>query len=98
MPSPPKGRFEEAIENYRKAIQINPNFAVALNNLGAALATEGRFDEAIENFRKAIQVNPNFVAAQNFFWGPPLPPRAGLGSDWPNFARPSRFNPNYAGR
>ena len=58
-PSPIKGRFDEAIENYRKAIQINPNYSEALNNLGVALADKGRFDEAIENFRKAIQINPN---------------------------------------
>jgi len=58
-----QGRLDEAIENYRKAIQINPNFAVALNNLGIALADKGRLEEAIENYRKAIQVNPNFAVA-----------------------------------
>ena len=54
-----KDRFDEAIKNFRQAIQINPNSAAALDNLGFALAAKGRFDEAIENYRKAIQANSN---------------------------------------
>ena len=54
-----QGRFDEAITNYRKAIQINPNSSGALDNLGIALAARGRFDEAIENYRRAIQINSN---------------------------------------
>jgi len=45
------------MEHYRKSIQINPNNAEALNDLGVALAAQGRFDEAIENYRKAIQID-----------------------------------------
>ena len=59
------GRFDEAIGNFRQAIQLNPNFSEAQNNLGHALAAEGRFDEAIENFRRAIQLDPNFSEALN---------------------------------
>ena len=60
-----QGQFDEAIENYRRAIQINPNSLQVMNNLGEALATKGQFDEAIENYRKAIQINPNFSGALN---------------------------------
>jgi len=70
-----KGRFDEAIENYRQAIQINPNYAEALDNLGHALTAQGRFDEAIENYRQAIQINPNYAAALNN-WASPSPPKA----------------------
>jgi Flp pilus assembly protein TadD len=58
-----RGHAEEAIENYRQAIQLNPNNPEALNDLGNALAAQGRLDEAIENFRKAIQLNPNYADA-----------------------------------
>jgi tetratricopeptide (TPR) repeat protein len=60
-----KGRLDEAIENYHKAIQIDPNSADTLNNLGFALAAKGRFDEAIENYYKAIQIKPNYTDALN---------------------------------
>ena len=52
-----RGRFDEAIESYRKAIRIDPNNFEAQYNLGTALAARGQFDEAIENYRKAIQIN-----------------------------------------
>ena len=42
-----------AIENYRKAVELNPNLSEGFNNLGSALAAEGKFDQAIENYRKA---------------------------------------------
>ena len=57
-----RGRFDEAIENYRKAIQINPNYPDALNNLGIALAAKGRFDEAIENYSQGHPDQSEFAS------------------------------------
>jgi tetratricopeptide (TPR) repeat protein len=54
-----EGRFDEAIENYRQAIRINPNYSKALDNLGVALAAKGRFDEALKYYHQAIQLNSN---------------------------------------
>ncbi len=54
-----RGQFDEAITQYRKALEINPNFAEAYNNLGAALASRGQFDEAIASCRKALAIEPN---------------------------------------
>ena len=84
-----KGQFDEAIENYYKAIQINPNYAEALSNLGVALAATGRLDEAIENYRQAIQINPNYSEALNNL-GVALAPRAGWMKRLRTIARPSR--------
>ena len=42
-----KGRLDEAIENYRQAIQINPNFSGALNNLAWTLATSSKAEFAM---------------------------------------------------
>ena len=84
-----RGRYDEAIENYRQAIQINPNFPEALNNLGEALADKGRFDEAIKNYRQAIQINPNdYQALSNL--GIALAARAGLMKRSRTITRPSR--------
>jgi tetratricopeptide (TPR) repeat protein len=58
-----QGHIEEAMEHYRKAIQLNPNNCDDLNNLGLTLADEGRFDEAIENYYKAIQIKPDYSDA-----------------------------------
>jgi len=54
-----QGKLDEAIAAYRKAIQIDPNYANAHNNLGFELCKQGKLDEAIAAHRKAIQIDPN---------------------------------------
>ncbi len=45
---------EEAIELYKKAIEIDPEFTLAYNNIGCALKDLDRKEEAIEYFKKII--------------------------------------------
>ena len=58
-----QGQLDQAIENYRKAIQVDPEYAYAYNNLGLALDDQGQLDQAIENFQKAIQIDPEDASA-----------------------------------
>lgn len=53
------GKLKEAIALYHQAIEINPNFAWAYNNLGDAFVKQGNSDEAIVEYRRAIEINPN---------------------------------------
>ena len=72
-----QGRIEEAMVQFRKAVQLVPNNCEELNNLGIALAAKGHFDEAIENYRKALQINPNYrEALNNLAWALAACPRA----------------------
>jgi Flp pilus assembly protein TadD len=48
-----------------KALKINPHYAEAHNNLGAALDDRGKRIEAIELDRKALQINPDYADAHN---------------------------------
>ncbi len=91
-----KGGFEEAIGNFRQAIQIKPNFAEALNNLGNALAAQDRFEEAIENYRKAIQINPDYCEALNDL-GVALAAQGRWDEAVENFRRAIQIKPNFAG-
>jgi serine/threonine-protein kinase len=43
---------------FRRAIDLNPNYAFAHDQLGMALAFLGRFDESIEESRRAGQLDP----------------------------------------
>ena len=43
-----KGRVEEAIELYRRALEEEPENGIARNNLGCLLLDENRIDEALE--------------------------------------------------
>jgi tetratricopeptide (TPR) repeat protein len=60
-----KGKVDEAIAQFQKALQINPDSAQAHNNLGAALFQKGNVDEAIAHYRMALQINPDYMEAQN---------------------------------
>jgi len=56
-----KGELEQAIAQYRAAVQANPNFPDIYAALGSALVTQGEFDKAIANYRKAIELKPSFA-------------------------------------
>jgi len=55
----------QAIENYKKALKIKPDYAEAFNNLGIALYKLNRMDEAIYNYKKAIAFKKDFAIAYN---------------------------------
>ena len=52
------GRFNEAIDAYRKAISIDPEYARAWYNLGITYGELSRHNEAIDAYRKAISIDP----------------------------------------
>lgn len=49
------GNLEQAVEEYRGLLAINPNYAAAYYHGGQALATLGRVDEARELYRQGIE-------------------------------------------
>lgn len=57
------GDYEDAIECYDKALNLNLNYSEAWNNKGIALGHLGRHDEAIECFDKAIKLDKNLTEA-----------------------------------
>ena len=52
------GQFEEAIANYRLAIDSAPEFGEAFNNIGNSLMALGRFKEAYDSFTRASELLP----------------------------------------
>jgi tetratricopeptide (TPR) repeat protein len=60
-----KGQGDKAIEHYRKALEINPDYAEAYTNLGNALSQDGHVDDAIVQYQKALDISPNDAKAHN---------------------------------
>lgn len=57
-------RYEEAVELARKAIELRPNSAAALDQLGAALERDGFLGAETESaYQKAILVDPSYAPA-----------------------------------
>ena len=58
-------RFDKAIEDFSKAITLDPLLDAAYNNRGMVFGKTGRFDMAIEDFNRAIALNPSDPTAVN---------------------------------
>ena len=57
--------MDEAIPHLQKAVELQPDFPNALNNLGVAFVQKGKATEAMQLFQKALDLNPDFVEAHN---------------------------------
>jgi eukaryotic-like serine/threonine-protein kinase len=52
------GRKEEAAEELRKAVKLQPNYVEAHRLLGTVLAEDARLDEAVAEFESALNLQP----------------------------------------
>ncbi len=59
-----QGKTAQAIDNYRRALEINPGFAEAASNLALALAKCEEFEAAEEWLRHALAIRPDMLAAR----------------------------------
>lgn len=60
-----EGKWAQAAGEYRLALQLDPNNASALNDLGVALAKTGNLNGAIETYRKAAALSPDLAAVHD---------------------------------
>ncbi len=56
-----RGLWREAIYRWERAIEIDPKYSPALNNLAVAYEHEGRLDKARQAYEKALEIDPNNV-------------------------------------
>jgi tetratricopeptide (TPR) repeat protein len=59
------GKRQEAIEPYQKALQLEPQNPIILNNLCGAYGNSGRYGEAVKSCQEAIQLKPDLAEAYN---------------------------------
>jgi predicted O-linked N-acetylglucosamine transferase (SPINDLY family) len=57
-------RWQEALENYDRALAIKPDYAEALSGRGRALVLMNRREEAIESYERALAINPEHADAR----------------------------------
>jgi Tfp pilus assembly protein PilF len=54
-----RGLWREAIYRWERAVQIDPNYAAAYNDLAVAYEHEGQLDKARKAYEKALELEPN---------------------------------------
>jgi tetratricopeptide (TPR) repeat protein len=59
------GKLDEAVEAYRRAVDTDPSFVIAHNNLGMVYIDKGEFPLAIAALKRAVQVDPTYAEAYN---------------------------------
>jgi len=87
--------FDKAVINYKKSIEINPDYAEGHNNLGSALYKLGKFNESIDSYQRAIKIKPNFTEAYNNL-GLAFEELGKFNESIDSYQRAIKINPEYA--
>ncbi|RLE29177.1 hypothetical protein DRJ27_05000, partial [Candidatus Acetothermia bacterium] len=59
------GRYEDAIAEYERAIELDPKDALPHNGLGNVDDELGRHEDAIAEYERAIELDPKYAAPHN---------------------------------
>jgi Tfp pilus assembly protein PilF len=77
-----RGLWREAIYRWEKAVEIDPSYAAAFNDLAIAYEHEGQLDKARKAYEKATELEPNNAEIkQNFELFKEINDRAGSSKD-----------------
>ena len=58
-------QFDAAIESYKQALKIKPDYAEAYYNMSVALNDKGDPEAAIESYKQALKIKPDYAEAYN---------------------------------
>ena len=59
-------RYDEAADEFRKMLRLDPKLAQAHANLGSIYYLQGNYPQASESFRRALQLKPSLARAEMF--------------------------------
>jgi len=54
-----QGKYDQAGEEFKKAIDLKPNDVYALYGLGNTYYCKAKYDDAVKIYTKAININPD---------------------------------------
>ena len=58
-------QYDAALENYKKALEIKPDYAEAYFNMGVTLKDKDDLEAAIDCYKQALMIKPNYAEAHN---------------------------------
>lgn len=88
------GRLTEAESHCRQALVLNPSFAQAHHQLGAALECQGKRDQALSSYKRAVQLQPDFADA-HYFLANALRDAGALPEAVSSYRRATEIQPNF---
>lgn len=60
-----QGQYLQALDNYNKALEIEPNFTNAYINRGLLYRGNKKYDMALKDYTKALEIDPTSATAHN---------------------------------
>ncbi len=61
-----RGQLQEALEDYRHAVRLKPDFIDGYINLAAALVAAGDMEQAVQAYVTALQYNSVSISNSNY--------------------------------
>lgn len=53
-----RGRLQEALKSYYRAVELNPNYSGPITNIAVVLEQQGKFVEALQWTKRSLSLNP----------------------------------------
>ena len=88
-------QFDAAIDCYKKALKIKPNYAEAYYNMGVALKDKGDPEAAIDSYKLALKIKPDYADAYNNM-GVALNKKGDLEAAIDSYKQALKIKPDYA--
>ncbi|MDA9057869.1 tetratricopeptide repeat protein [Candidatus Thioglobus sp.] len=88
-------QFDAAINNYKKALKIKPDYADAHNNMGNALKDKGDLEAAIQSYKQALKIKPDYAQAYSNM-GIALKGKGDLNAAISSYKQALKIKPDYA--
>ena len=88
-------QFDAAIDSYKQALKIKPDYAEAYYNMGVALNDKGDPEAAIESYKQALKIKPDYAEAYNNI-GNVLKDQGDLEAAIDSYKQAININPDYA--
>lgn len=58
-----QGKLDQAIQEYKKSISLESDYALAYNALGLLFSSQQKWEAAITQYKQALSINPNYADA-----------------------------------
>ena len=88
-------QFVAAIDSYKQALKIKPDYAEAYYNMGVALNDKGDPEAAIESYKQALKIKPDYAEAYSNI-GNVLKDQGDLEAAIDSYKQAININPDYA--
>ena len=88
-------QFDAAIDSFKQALKIKPNYADAYYNMGNALKDKGDLDAAIDSYKQALKIKPDYAEAYNNM-GVALKDKGDLEAAIESYKQALKIKPDYA--